>query len=148
MSPSRFSVWRMRSAGITFSLLLLVLLYGCDAIAGTLPPGPTPFPTFARLPSVTPEPPTPSPGPFSDPFPTVTPRPLTGTVMVGANVRTGPGTNFAIITTIVAGHQVTLRGQSEGWYQVVTPDGIEGWMSESVLNVAPSTAANVPVVSP
>lgn len=145
MFPSRFSVWRMRSAGI---ILLLVLLYGCDAVAGALPPGPTPFPTFARLPTVTPEPPTPSPGLASDPFPTVTPRPLKGTVIVGANVRTGPGTNFTIITAIVAGNQVTLRGQSEGWYQVVTPDGIEGWMSGEVLSVAPSTAANVPVVSP
>lgn len=148
MFPSRFSVWWMRGAGMTFSLLLLMLLYGCDAVAGALPPGPTPFPTFARLPTVTPEPPAPAPGPVSDPFPTVTPRPLTGTVIVGANVRTGPGINFTVITTIVAGNRVTLRGQSEGWYQVVTPDGTEGWMSGDVLSIAPNTAANVPVVSP
>ncbi len=148
MFLSRLSVWQMRSAGITFSLLLLVLLYGCDAVVGALPPGPTPFPTFARLPSVTPEPLVPSPRPVSDPFPTATPRPLMGTVIVGANVRTGPGTNFTVIITIAAGNRVILRGQSEGWYQVVTPDGIEGWMSGDVLSVAPNTAANVPVVSP
>ena len=34
------------------------------------------------------------------------------------NVRTGPGTNYDKITQVVSGKQVTVVGESNGWYQV------------------------------
>ena len=43
------------------------------------------------------------------------------------NVRTGPGTNYDKITQVVSGKQVTVVGESNGWYQV-TFDATTGWL--------------------
>ena len=43
------------------------------------------------------------------------------------NVRTGPGTNYDKITQVVSGKQVTVVGESNGWYQV-TFDSTTGWL--------------------
>ena len=43
------------------------------------------------------------------------------------NVRTGPGTNYDKITQVVSGKQVTVIGESNGWYQV-TFDSTTGWL--------------------
>jgi hypothetical protein len=133
--------------------MLIVALSGCDYVTSALPPSPSPFPTLARLPSVTPV--TPSPTPLPSPtllpeLPTTTPTPeiLRGTVAVGANVRAGPSLDFAIVTSLVAGSDIVLRGHSNGWYQVRIPDGTEGWMSEQVIEIAPETATAVPTVGP
>ena len=43
------------------------------------------------------------------------------------NVRTGPGTNYDKITQVVSGKQVTVVGESNGWYQVTFGSTI-GWL--------------------
>ena len=43
------------------------------------------------------------------------------------NVRTGPGTNYDKITQVVSGKQVTVIGESNGWYQV-TFGSTTGWL--------------------
>ena len=43
------------------------------------------------------------------------------------NVRTGPGTNYDKITQVVSGKQVTVVGESNGWYQV-TFGSTTGWL--------------------
>ena len=43
------------------------------------------------------------------------------------NVRTGPSTNYDKITQVVSGKQVTVVGESNGWYQV-TFDSTTGWL--------------------
>lgn len=77
-------------------------------------------------------PPQPTVPPTEDP----TPR---GTVTTAtANVRTGDGTNYPVITALAQGTVVTLVGisnQGTGWYQVQLPSGGLGWMSPSVLAV-------------
>lgn len=127
-----------------------MLLSSCDATAGALPPGPSPFPTLPRLPSVTPAPPNPSPEPT---FPlttvaTITPVLLEGVVTIGANVRSGPGLTFAIIGNLAEGERVRLQAQSDGWYQIIQPDGTEGWMSSIVLDVPVEAPVIVPTVAP
>ncbi len=131
----------------------LLVLTGCIDLAAALPPTPTPFPTIPRLPTVTPITPEPvrSPviivlGPSATPIPTVSP--LRGRVRVEANVRRGPGTSFQVITVLPANTEVVLEGQRANWYMVRLSDGQSGWMSETVLEVAPEVAALVPVVAP
>jgi uncharacterized protein YraI len=102
---------------------------------------------------VTPPPP-PPPG-TGGPFP--------GTAVVTAfklNVRTGPGTNFPIITKLNQGNVVPLGGFRNGaatWVQVVVPTGAVGWSSATYLQtsipvsslpVAPGTGGQPPPPPP
>jgi uncharacterized protein YraI len=47
------------------------------------------------------------------------------------NVRQGPGTGYTILTTVQAGDTLTVIDQANGcaWLNVITPGGIEGWVS-------------------
>lgn len=127
---------------------IFLALSGCGVLVGSLPPAPSPFPTFPRLPSVTPAPPSPTPGPTRTPRPTALPQFLEATVAVGANIRSGPDVSFDVVSSIAAENQVTLLGQRDGWYQIETVDGIVGWMSGLVLEVPPTAPALLPVVGP
>ncbi len=131
---------------VVFAIVLA--LSGCGALVGSVPSTPTPFPTFSRLPSVTPAPPSPTIGPTRTPRPTATPQFLQGTVAIGANIRSGPDISFDVVSSIAAGDQVILQGQRDGWYQIETVAGIRGWMSGLVLEVPPSAPDILPVVSP
>lgn len=52
------------------------------------------------------------------------------------NVRTGPGTNFPVVTQVNSGDTVTLKDQAFGWYKVVLSDGTTtGWIAGWLLNV-------------
>lgn len=52
------------------------------------------------------------------------------------NVRTGPGTNFPVVTQVNKGDVVTLKDQAFGWYKVVLADGATtGWIAGWLLNV-------------
>jgi len=61
----------------------------------------------------------------------------------GVNVRTGPGTNFPIITKVDSGETVSILESAFGWNKVVLSDGnttgwIAGWlMSSGAQPVAP-----------
>lgn len=130
-----------------------LLLTACADLAAALPPTPSPFPTLARLPTVTPVTPQPTRSPVTIvlvPPSTVTPTAerLVGRVNVAANLRNGPGTSFRIITVVPSNTEVLLEGQRANWYVVRLPDGQTGWMSAAVLEVAPDIAAKVPVATP
>ncbi|MDU4960849.1 MAG: SH3 domain-containing protein [Sporomusaceae bacterium] len=64
---------------------------------------------------------------------------VTGSVV---NVRSGPGTNFPVVTKVNRGATVTLLDQAFGWYRVVLQDGTTtGWIASWLLSVgAPSNA--------
>jgi hypothetical protein len=58
------------------------------------------------------------------------------------NVRTGPGTNFPIVTKVNRGASVTLRDQAFGWYRVILQDGTTtGWIASWLLSVGTPTGA-------
>ncbi len=139
--------YRLRSLLALLCLLLAVgILAACEYIDSALPPTPSPFPTLARLPSVTPITPSPAPPPTAT-VPAVTAPELPGLVVVDANVRAGPGLDFEIVNVMLAGTTVLLRGRTDtGWFQVLLPDGTEGWMFEQVLEVPPETFAQLPIV--
>lgn len=67
------------------------------------------------------------------------PTTVTGTATVNGNrvnVRTGPGTNYPVITQVNMGDVVTLRDQAFGWYKVTLQDGTTGWIAGWLLNVS------------
>lgn len=52
------------------------------------------------------------------------------------NVRSGPGTNFPVVTQVNKGDTVTLKDQAFGWYKVVLADGATtGWIAGWLMNV-------------
>ncbi len=59
------------------------------------------------------------------------------------NVRTGPGTNFPVVTQVNTNDVVTLKDQAFGWYRVVLSDGsTTGWIAGWLLSVG--AAAEMP----
>lgn len=127
-----------------------LVLGACAEVAASLPARPTPVPTLARLPSVTPVTPLPTAPPTPTPVvvPTPTVAPLEGSVAVTANVRAGPGVEFAVVGVLEAGAAVTLEGRRGDWYQIRGPGDVAGWMAAVVLEVDPDTAGAVPEAAP
>ncbi|HWR45008.1 SPOCS domain-containing protein [Sporomusa sp.] len=70
-----------------------------------------------------------------------TPTTVSGTVTVTGNtvnVRTGPGTNFPVVTKLNKGATLTVKEQAFGWYKVVLSDGTTtGWIASWLVNGAP-----------
>ena len=128
---------------------LLLSLGACGDLASALPPRPSPVPTLARLPSVTPATPS-ATRPPAPPTPIVTPTtvPLSVLVAIAANVRAGPGLTFAVVGGFDAGTLVRLQRQHTGWFQVIGPEELTGWVFGQVLELDPATEAAVPTDTP
>ncbi len=131
-------------------LMALLSLGACTDLAATLPERPTPVPTLARLPSVTPMPPGPPTAPAMPTVPasTPTPEPPVGRVAMAANVRAGPGLEYAVVGGLAAGAPVSLLGRFDTWYRVQGPGEVRGWMAGQVLEIDPAIAAMVPAIRP
>lgn len=63
----------------------------------------------------------------------------------GLNVREGPGTQFAVITTIREGTAVVVLRRESGWARVRIPNGTVGWCSLTYLTVTRPVAGTGPV---
>lgn len=73
--------------------------------------------------------------------------PTVGTVTTSAlNLRMGPGTGYAVITTLSYGTQGTVLGQANGWYNVQTTRGT-GWVIGTYFSVG-ATAPTAPTPAP
>lgn len=73
---------------------------------------------------------------------------LAGLTVERANVRAKPQTEAEIITTLGAEHgQVNLLQQREGWFNVRTNDGTEGWVSAELLQADAYILRRVPTLS-
>lgn len=74
-----------------------------------------------------------------------TPTTAGGTVTVTGNtvnIRTGPGTNFPVVTKVNKGATLTVKEQAFGWNKVVLPDGtttgwIASWLVSGGMPVSP-----------
>lgn len=128
-------------------------------------PGPSivviaPTPTFRIVPTATPtQTSTPTPTltptttPTATPSPTATvtrtpspePTPFSAWVISGANVRSGPGTEYDIIATLPVGAQVDVLDQTDDWWQVRIINGEVGWIATFLLALQPPT---VEIVQP
>jgi uncharacterized protein YgiM (DUF1202 family) len=83
--------------------------------------------------------------------PTATPRArAAGRTQIGVirsssqvNVRSGPGTGSAVITSLRPGTEVIIIGTNEEgtWFNVRLEDGTEGWVSTQLVQVSPESSA-------
>lgn len=105
----------------------------------TRTPTATHTPTATSTPSATPtdtptatHTPTDTPTATSTPTPTATGTPSEPTLLVLRElaVRLGPSAAYPQISTLLAGDELDILGVSEDgrWYQVLLPDGSEGWV--------------------
>lgn len=93
----------------------------------------------------------PLPTPTATPENTTEKQYVTVTAQPRANLRSGPGTSFAIVAKVNPGGALEVVGQSEDklWYQVVSPSGVsatEAWVSADVVRLGGSADA-VPVIA-
>lgn len=56
-----------------------------------------------------------------------------GTITSNINVRSGPGTNFAVVDTVTRGTQVDVQQCQGSWCYVAKP-GPDGWVSSTYLS--------------
>jgi spore germination protein len=49
-----------------------------------------------------------------------------------ANIRSGPGANYRILTSVVKNSRLPVAATDTGWLQVVLHNGIRGWISRNV----------------
>ena len=120
------------------------------------PPTATPTTKPTRTPTPTPATPTDT----ATPMATETPTPVPVDAMVTApqlNVRSGPGTAFGTVATLVKDDVLEVIGQSNGcvWLQVRTTTGAEGWVAHVIggkeytsLNIECDTVPEVVVPTP
>lgn len=103
----------------------------------TTTPSPTPSPTLTATA-------TPTPTLMATPIPTTTVEVTTtrGTARDFLNIRTGPGTTYATLSTggLKKGEKVEILSESAGtgcatWYQIRRSDGGEGWVCASFIRV-------------
>ncbi len=55
-----------------------------------------------------------------------------GYAVGSVNMRSGPGTQFTVITTVQAGAPVTINGCNAGWCDVIW-GGVRGWCSDNYV---------------
>ncbi len=66
-----------------------------------------------------------------------------GTAVVAANVvniRSGPGTGYALITQVGLDQRLPILSQSGDWYQISLPSGEKGWLAGWLVNFKEDTA--------
>ncbi len=89
-------------------------------------------------------------------LPTLLPTPTAfsttpqATARLNANVRRGDGTIYEVVGNLSAGTTVQIIGVSSlgtNWYLVVLPNGLQGWVAPSVVDVT-GNLASVPRVNP
>jgi TolA-binding protein len=62
---------------------------------------------------------------------------ITGVVNTasGANLRTGPGTDFDRVSTVAHNIRVEITGNMDGWYEVKLADGTKGWIYGPLIDL-------------
>jgi hypothetical protein len=155
------------------ALTAALFLGGCSLLPGSDPTAtpasearaliptwtPTPVPvvtdTPVVLPTDTPVPPTPVPA-EPTPVPTDTPAPVARMTITNqvANVRSGPGTNYAVIGSVNQGMQFDVTGKNPAgdWFQFCCVNGEVGWMFSQLATVdnaqLVAVAADIPAAPP
>jgi len=126
---------------LTVSLTLLAA--ACSPVApsnGSATPAlasPTPAPTQTSLPTFTPLP----------PLPTATVTPVAGTATAQINVRSGPGTNYAVLGMIQPDTVLVLTGKNEAatWLQIEYAAGAggKGWVTAAYVQTNDTASLTV-----
>lgn len=62
---------------------------------------------------------------------------------VNLNLRTGPGNQYRIVSLIKTGDSVRIVSRGDGWTQVRTSEGQEGWVPAGFLMAEPPASTRV-----
>lgn len=153
--PNRLRRWLIGGCVVTSgvalfcvgsTILLMLLTPGQNMEALNTPTAPPNTVVVTALPPTPTATPSPLPTETAVPIMSTTPLPtttITATavtlpqvriIVAAANLRDGPGINFAVIGTLVENDRVELLEQTEdgSWYQVRLVDGSLGWIGSSV----------------
>ncbi|MHB8626438.1 MAG: SH3 domain-containing protein [Aggregatilineales bacterium] len=112
----------------------------------------TPFPSDTLIPSLTVSPTESLPAPtdtlMPSPTPTVTVMAVVRTDSGQVNVRTGPGTTYKKVGTLIAGNQIqVLFISTDGkWTLVQLDDGSQGWVLSTLVTLL-NPSATVPALT-
>lgn len=60
------------------------------------------------------------------------------------NIRSGPGTNYPVVTKAQKGQQFTVVGEGSGWYKLSLSGGKTGWIIKDYFSLKPSSAGTGP----
>lgn len=73
---------------------------------------------------------------------------LTITTTQRANLRTGPGTNFNVVTIVPAGTTMSLDGRTDDgtWVRGITSGGQIGWISSGVVGLSIGQLRTLPII--
>jgi hypothetical protein len=160
LAQKKFSKW----SGITLAACLLLAACNTAATATSTPPASLPAPTAAPLPANPTAAATSLPVPTATPAPTVavtaTP-PATATLTapsvaqvlpyINANCRQGPGTDYAVVTSLTAGtaYNVVGRNSLNTWWLVQAPGNVTCWTgAQGASTQGPVAQAPNVVVAP
>ena len=100
---------------------------------------------------------TPIPSPTNTATPTSTKKPTATKVTLQAvisgstaNVRSGPGKNFAVITKLTYGASIVIiaRILDSSWVKVRTTEDVEGWISTELINLSGQSLEDILVEAP
>jgi uncharacterized protein YraI len=73
---------------------------------------------------------------------------LAATIEDNVRFRSGPGTNWRILTNLTAGTAITLDardGTNNFWVRGIVADGTVGWLTSNALNVSADQIAGLPI---
>ncbi|HOZ89083.1 MAG TPA: SH3 domain-containing protein, partial [Bacilli bacterium] len=54
---------------------------------------------------------------------------------IGLNVRTGPGTSYSAITSLIYGTDITIIERSGSWYKIIYDGAAQGWVSGTYVDI-------------
>ncbi len=70
------------------------------------------------------------------------------TTATNLNVRSGPATTYAILTTLIQGSTVNIISTSDGWHSIALPDGKIGYVSVAYVTETTIVIPPEPIVVP
>ena len=155
---TKFASWDNVRGRLLLMTLLLCLAFSACSLEALIAPTATPKPTDTAIPptatntaTATDTATTTATPTFTDTLtntPTATatasPTPSATPTVFGivrsqrrANVRRGPGTNFAVFNALAPGSGVMILGTSddEDWYNVRLENGVDGWISAGLIEI-------------
>lgn len=59
-----------------------------------------------------------------------------------ANVRTGPGTNYAVAMELFQGYPLKIEEKNGDWYKVTDYENDSGWVNDSIVKKADTVIVN------
>ncbi len=59
------------------------------------------------------------------------------------NLRAGPGTKFSSLGQVSKPDKMNVLSEEDGWYKIIPPEGVVGWIHDSQISFTPETAKKI-----